>query len=285
MTEIVRCAASSRFAIILPMIAASCAVVHAQTRPGPIPTVNDAPVVLRPATPTNVEAPPVPVDQIIQRFAQNEERLAHARPEYTYRKTVKVQEFDETGKPSGALEFTNEASPGPDGKMYERSVKHSFSTLESINMVEEDTAPIAKLPMFPFTARQLPKYDFLYAGKQKLDELDTYFFQVHPKQVERQVGLFDGVIWVDSEDFVIVKMTGKWVTELGVITSPQFPFAVYDSYRENVAGKDWFPSFIRSTGSVPTKNGSAQLRLTVTWENYKPAAAAASPNKPHPQTN
>lgn len=257
------------------------AALRAQTRPGPIPPGKEDPVVLRPATPTNVEPPPVPVAQIIQTFAQNELAMAQARPNYVYRKSVKVQEYDDTGKAAGELQFTNEAYMGPDGKTYERSLKHALSTIESTNMVEEDTSPLLRLPMFPFTPRELPKYDFNYLGKQKLDELNTYIFEVHPKQVERTVGLFDGVIWVDTEDLVIVKTTGKWVTELGVVTSRQFPFSVYDTYRENVSGKIWFPAYIRSDGAVPTKNGAAQLKLTVAWQDYKPAAPAAAPQPQH----
>ena len=266
-------------------IAASCGLLatamRAQTRPGPIPPGKEDPVVLRPATPTNVEPPPVPAAQIIQTFAQNELAMAQARPNYVYRKSVKVQEYDDTGKAAGDLQFTNEVYAGPDGKTYERAVKHALSTIESMNMVEEDTSPLSRLPMFPFTPRELPKYEFTYLGKQKLDELNTYIFEVHPKQVERTVGLFDGVIWVDTEDLVIVKTTGKWVTELGPVTSRQFPFTVYDTYRENVSGKIWFPAYLRSDGAVPTKNGAAQLKLTVTWQDYKPAAPAAPPQPQH----
>lgn len=269
----------SRLSILASEIVLLACPVLAQTRPGPLPPGREDPVVLRPATPVNVEPPPVPVDRIIQTFSQNELAMEQARPNYTYQRSVKVQEYDETGKPSGDLQFTNETFVGPDGKMYERSLKHPLSTIESMNMVEEDTAPLSRLPMFPFVPRQIPKYDFVYAGKQKLDELNTYIFEVHPKQVERTAGLFDGVIWVDAEDLVIVKTTGKWVTELGVVTSRQFPFSVYDTYRENVAGKLWFPAYIRSDGAVPTKAGSAQLKLTVTWQDYKSAVPPAT--NPH----
>jgi hypothetical protein len=121
---------------------------------------------------------------------------------------------------------------------------------------------------------------------QKLDGLATYVFEIKPKQVERSRALFDGVVWVDSTDFAIVKTTGKWITELGEVSSPQFPFTTYDSLRENVAAKQWFPSYIRSDASVPLKNSNLHVRLTVLWQEYKPATpapaktGAASPDHP-----
>jgi hypothetical protein len=67
-----------------------------------------------------------------------------------------------------------------------------------------------------------------------------------------------------------VKSTGRWLTELGDVASVQFPFKILDTYRENVEGKIWFPGYLRSEDTVPTKNGPIRVRLTVRWEKYKP---------------
>ncbi len=212
--------------------------------------------------------------------------MLKARSGYTYRKIVRVEELDDNGQTTGKFELASQSYFGPDGKLYEQGVNHPASTMQIFNIQPEDTDILWRIPMFPLISSQLPKYDVAYIGTEKLDDLTTYIFQIHPKQVERTIALFDGVVWVDNEDFVIVKTTGKWITELGEVTSPRFPFTVFDTYRENVAGKDWFPAYVRSDASIPAKQGPVHVRLTVLWQDYKPGTAtkSASPgDAPHPQ--
>jgi hypothetical protein len=251
--------------------------VSAQTRPGPIPPpANAPPPVAIPAEPSP-EAPPVPVPEIIKRFSENEQAMLQAHGAYGYRKSVRVEELDENGKPVGTFQFSTVLAQTPDGRTYERELKHPETSLNVLNLEPESLTPLLKIPPLPFTAAQLVRYDLKYLGTQKLDELNTYIFRVEPKQVERQRAYFKGVIWVDDQDFVIVKTMGHWVTELGEISTDNFPFKFFDTYRENVQGKIWFPSYLRSDDSVNTKNGLVHVRLIVRWEDYKPRTAAPAP--------
>jgi len=245
----------------------------AQTRPGPIPPpANAPPPVAIPAEPSP-EAPPVPVPEIIKRFSENEEAMFRAHAAYGYRKVVRVEELDENGKPAGTFQFSTVLTQLPDGRTYERELKHPETSLNVLNLEPESLTPLLKIPPLPFTVAQLGHYDLKYLGTQKLDELNTYIFRIEPKQVERQRAYFKGVVWVDDQDFVIVKTMGHWVTELGEISTDNFPFKFFDTYRENVQGKIWFPSYLRSDDSVNTKNGLVHIRLIVRWEDYKPRTA------------
>ena len=234
-----------------------------------------------PGPPKAPEAPPIPADEIIKRFTENEDAMMHAREGYSYRKTVRVQEMDNQGQTTGEFDLVIDATIGPDGQLAETVVKHPPSTMMILNVVEEDTDLLKRIPLFPFTTSQAPKYNITYMGKQKLDEINTFIFQVKPKQVERTKALFDGVIWVETGDFAIVKSTGKWITELGEVKPPQLPFTTFDSLRENVAAKEWFPAYMRSDTDIPTKNSDVHLRLTVLWQDYKPGGASAT----QPQTS
>jgi hypothetical protein len=88
------------------------------------------------------------------------------------------------------------------------------------------------------------------------------------------------VVWIDDHDLAVVKTYGKWVTELGDVHSPVLPFTLFDTYRENVEGKFWFPNYARSDDSIRRKNGEVRLRLTVRWTDYKPAAGAPKIQSP-----
>jgi hypothetical protein len=249
----------------------------AQTRPGPLPPpANAAPATVIPSEP-KPDAPPVPIPEIIKRFSENEDLMLRAHAAYGYQKVVRVEELDDNGKPAGAFQFTTVLAQAPDGRTYERELKRPETTLNVLNLEPESLNPLLRVPPLPFTTAQLVHYDLKYLGTQKLDELNTFIFRVEPKQVERQRAYFKGVIWVDDQDFVIVKTMGHWVSELGEISTDNFPFKFFDTYRENVQGKIWFPSYLRSDDSINTKNGLVHVRLIVRWEKYQPRAATAAP--------
>jgi hypothetical protein len=248
----------------------------AQVRPGPIPPPTNAPPVVGIDAEPKPDPPPIAPDEIVKRFTENEEANLRAHAGYAYRRVVQVQEVDDQGKVTGTFEYNTEIAQLPDGRVYEREVKHPESSLNVVNLEPDDLSVLSKIPPLPFTATQAPKYDFTYLGTQKLDELNTYIFRVKFKQVERSKAYFDGVIWVDDQDFVIVKTTGRWMTELGEVTTQNFPFKFFDTYRENIQGKIWFPSYVRSDERITTKKGTFHVRLIVRWEDYKPLSAATA---------
>jgi hypothetical protein len=58
------------------------------------------------------EPPTLPIDQVIKKLAQQEDLYFTARSHYTYRKTIRIQEFGPDGKPSG--EYVLVTQPGRD---------------------------------------------------------------------------------------------------------------------------------------------------------------------------
>src|SRR5205823_12716475 len=60
------------------------------------------------------EAPPsVPEAEIVKRFSQKEDDYVLSRAHYTYKKTIRIQEFGADGQPSG--EFVLVTQPGREG--------------------------------------------------------------------------------------------------------------------------------------------------------------------------
>lgn len=220
--------------------------------------------------------PPIPVEEIIRRLAQKEDEFARARSGYTYRKTIRVQEFGEDNKSSGEFQVTTEPAVAPDGKRYEKIVQQPPSTLRRLPLAPEDLEILARIPAFPLVTDQLNKYELTYAGKQPVDELTTYLFRVKPRQLERKNAYFEGLVWVDDRDLVVVKTYGKWVTEVGDVSTPQLPFTLFETQRENIDGKFWFPNYARSDDTLNLKSGEVRIRLTIRWTDYKPVAAASS---------
>jgi hypothetical protein len=227
-------------------------------------------------------APPsIPPEEIIKRFSQKEDQYIVARAGYSYKKTVRLQEFGPDGKPAGELSLVIEAKPGPDGKMYEKTIERPQSSLQFLEMGPEDFQSLARMPAYALTTGQLAKYDLKYLGKELVDEIDCYIFQVKPKTVERAHYYFDGIVWVDAAYLEVVKTYGKWVNDLGDMRSPTMPFNIFETYREDVDGKYWLPNYMRSDDTLNLKDMNVQVRLVIKWTDYKPIpAAGAAPAPP-----
>lgn len=236
--------------------------------------------------------PPAPPsmapEEIIKRFSQKEDQYIVARAGYSYKKTVRLQEFGPDGKPSGELSLVIEAKPGPDGKIYEKTVERPQTSLHFLELGPEDFQALARMPAYPLTTGQLAKYDLKYLGKELVDEVDCYIFQVKPKSVERAHFYFDGIIWVDAAYLEVVKTYGKWVNDLGDTRSPTMPFNIFETYRENVDGKYWLPNYMRSDDTLNLKDANVQVRLVIKWTDYKPIPApgtAPAPSVAPPKPN
>jgi hypothetical protein len=224
------------------------------------------------------EAPPtLPPTEIIKAVTQREDSFAAARPQYAYRRTIRIQEFGLDGKPSGEYLSTYDAVRTADGKIYERALTAPESTLQALQFEPDDIQALLRMPAFPVTTSQLSKYNVQYLNTETVDEVDCYIFQVSPKTLERQHPLFDGVIWVDQKYLEVVKTYGKWVTDLGEFHPPTLPFTTFETYRENVDGKYWLPDYSRADGMLKLKDRDVPIRVTIKWTNFKPFPAAPAP--------
>ncbi len=227
-------------------------------------------------------APPsLPPIEIIQIFSKKEEIYQSTRPTFAYRKTIRIEEFGPDGRPSGEYLATYDAARSGDGKLYEKAISAPESSLQYLSFEPEDAQALTRIPQYPVTASQLSKYDVKYLNTEKVDEVDCYIFQVSPKTLDRQHPLFDGIIWVDQKYLEVVKTYGRWVTDLGPIQPPTLPFGMFETYRENVDGKYWFPDYSRADGTYKMKDRNLPIRVTIKWTNFRAFPAAdTAPNPP-----
>jgi hypothetical protein len=49
---------------------------------------------------------------------------------------------------------------------------------------------------------------------------------------------------------------------------------LFETYRENVDGKYWFPNYTRSDGTVNLKGLEIPMRLVIKWTDFKPIPSA-----------
>jgi len=260
-------------------VAVGGSVANAQDAQGPLtPAPTEGHDVRRLGTEPEPSAPPsLPPDEIIRRFSAKEDQFIAARPNYGSRKTIRIDEFGEDGKPAGQFLMVTEATRAANGQVINKMVQKPQSTLHYFNLETEDVRELDRIPAFPLTTSQLAKYDLKYIGEEQVDELDCYIFKVKPKVLDRTHAYLDGLVWVDTKYVEVVKTYGRWVNELGEVRSATLPFTLFETYRENVDGKYWFPNYARSDDVLHLKEVSVPVRLVIKWTEFKvlPAAGAA----------
>ncbi|HXQ26710.1 MAG TPA: hypothetical protein VN822_09910 [Candidatus Acidoferrales bacterium] len=214
------------------------------------------------------DTPSIPVDQIIQQFAAREAEFKEERENFTYTQTFVVQTIDSGGQPDGEYRMTSDIVFTPAGKRYETVTYAPPPTLERVTLSEQDLDDLRNVQPFVLTAAELPKYNVTYVGRQQVDEIGAYVFDVGPKQIEKNQRYFQGRIWVDDRDLEIVKTDGKAVPDIRKGDNENV-FPRFETYRENIEGHYWFPTYTHSDDVLHFKTSDVHLRMTVHYSDYK----------------
>ena len=220
---------------------------------------------LKPAKPTVIT-----VEEIIHRFAAKEKDFKLAREHYTFRQSVKVQAMDgDTVK--GQYAETFDVLVDDKGRRVENVVFAPQSSLDEggLTMTREDLEDLRHRLPFVLTSDELGEYDVLYVGQQQQDELNTFVFDIAPKQIQKDKRYFQGRIWVDDQDFQIVKTNGKTVPDIRKKKGQENLFPSFTTWREQIDGKYWFPSYTLADDTLHFSGGDIRIREILHYEDYK----------------
>jgi len=209
-------------------------------------------------------------EQIIQKFAAKEKEFKLARENYAYRQSLTVQTLD-GDTVNGEFKEVEDVTFDDKGKRLEHVVFAPQSSLQGITMTKEDFDDIRTRMPFVLTTDEIPEYQILYVGKQRIDEVGTYVFDVAPKQIEKNKRYFQGRIWVDDRDFQIVKTYGKNVPDLGVKKrgGQENLFPNFTTWRDQVDGKYWFPVYTKVDDVLHFSSGDIHIKQIVKYTDYK----------------
>ena len=209
---------------------------------------------------------PVNVDEIIRSFTAKETEFRHALSEYAFTRDATVQTIGMGGQITGEYHRTSQFVFNDNNERFEKITFFPLPTLTEINITQEDLDDLGGVQPFALEASKTAQYNFTYVGKEKVDELDTYVFDVAPKVIPKKVSerFFQGRIWVDQQDVQIVKVKGKGVPE----GDQRFP--IFETYRQQVDGHYWFPVYTYSDDQLDFPKGdSVHLRMLVRYTDYK----------------
>jgi len=208
------------------------------------------------------------VEEIIKRFSLKEKEFKEARDQYTFRQDVKVMTLD-GDTPDGYYQQVFDVTFDDKGRKIKNVVYSPQPTLTRIGMTQEDFDDIENRLPFVLTSDEIGEYDILYVGQQKQDELNTYVFDVAPKQIVGKKRYFQGRIWVDNHDFQIVETYGKTVPDIRKKKNNENLFPKFTTWREQIDGQYWFPTYTRAEDTLKFAMGDVKIREIIKYTNYK----------------
>jgi hypothetical protein len=207
---------------------------------------------------------PIAISEVVRRFAAAESENRVARNNYTFTQDFDAMTIGEAGSVTGRFHRVSDIVLDDRGNRVEKITFFPPSTLTELGITNEDMQDLAGVQPFALATEDLPKYQVDYIGKEKVDELSTYTFDVKPKTIVKGERYFQGRIWVDDQDLQIVKAKGQAVPE---VKDQKFPH--FESYRENIDGRYWFPTYIYVDDILDFKRNSVHLKMVVRFTNYK----------------
>lgn len=209
---------------------------------------------------------PAEVDRIVRAFTAKETGFRQALNEYRFKRDAVVQTIGMGGQVTGEYRRVSNFAFDDQSDRYEKITFMPASTLTEITVSAEDIEDLGGVNHFALELAKIGQYDLAYAGKEKIDEIDTYVFDVTPKVIPKKVSerFFKGRVWVDEQELQIVKVRGKGVPE----GEQRFP--IFETYREQVDGKFWFPTYTYADDQLVFKNGQVvHFRMRVRYTEYK----------------
>jgi hypothetical protein len=216
------------------------------SQPAAVQSVSTSPGVslAQPATRT-----PVSIDQVIDQIIQRE----HALIQFLKNRTPLVETYLQNLTPDSKLG----AAPKEDhyflGRFDMAEVERRDYLAKQTSLQRSLMGGVTRLfriqyqPMgfswMVFADRQnfdRNHYDFHYVRREFLGEVRCLVFEVTPKK-NAGSGLFEGQIWVEDQDYNIVRLNGTYVPR------PKNAFYFHmDSWRLNLLPGYWIPAYIYS---------------------------------------
>lgn len=226
--------------------------------------------------PMDISEPSTPPDEIIRKFATRETEFQEALNHYTFRRTANSEILDDDGKVIGQWYEVDDVVFDSTGRRTEKVVYAPQNTLEQADviMMPSDLQDIQKGYSFLLTTEEIAQYNAKYVGRQKVDELACYVFDVSPKQIEKNKRYFDGRIWVDATDLQIVVADGIMVPN-GTKKGDEDLHPPFMTWREQVDGHYWFPVYTKAEGILHFPGGrgymarDVHMRNTIKYSDYK----------------
>jgi hypothetical protein len=222
----------------------------------------------------NLDTPTIAPDQIIKEFTAKEDEYNQAYYHYTYRRVGKVETLNDDNKVDGQWYEVDDVIFDPTGRRTEKVNFAPPSSLTRVMMTPSDMQDIQHNWQFVLTPDNIGQYDVKYVGQQKVDEIETYVFDITPKTLDKNNRRFLGRVWVDEQGLQIVVSNGRMVPD-DTRKGHEDLHPPFMTWRQQIDGHYWFPVYTKGEGILHFSGGygymeeEVHIRETVKYTDYK----------------
>ena len=211
-------------------------------------------------------------EEVIKRAAANETMLKAAERDFYYRQDILVQTFGEANSVRAQLHRVSEMTYDSSGNRTEKIIEYPPSPLAAmIGVLQPDFKSILGVDQYFLMPDLVSSYSIKFAGRKKVDDLSTYVFDVEPADArhfpkrDKNDHPFKGTVWIDEQDFQIVKFEGRAV--IGKDENASYP--KFECYRENIERGIWLPSLAYARDVLDLKRVDLPIKIEIKYTGYK----------------
>src|SRR6185369_141865 len=121
-------------------------------------------------------------DRIIQAFTAKEGEFRRALNNYSFKRDALIQSIGMGGQVMGEYHRVSNFTFDDQGNRYEKITFFPMSTMGE-TVTAEDIEDLGGIEPFALEPSKIAQYNIRYVGKEKIDELNLYIFDVAPKVI------------------------------------------------------------------------------------------------------
>jgi hypothetical protein len=191
-----------------------------------------------------------------------------AAARYIYYAELTIETVSQADTITGKYFRFSQISYAADGTRQERVVEDKSTLPKEVHIGTSSANNLTRVYQFLLTPDTFGKYEFNYVGRERIDELNCYVFDVRPtvkmpdpdKSPERYL---KGRVWIDDQDLQVVKAAGEALPEQSAHRTSRF-----ETYFQNYADY-WFPAYTSADDGVKVGKGFARVIVKLRFTGYK----------------
>lgn len=209
-----------------------------------------------------------PPPGLLRRIAARETETAQEQSTYTYRQNVSIGELSGLGAMLGEYREVRDIVFSPEHERTEQMIGTVSNTLSRLKLTDEDFSDIRKVQPFLLTNDEAFLYQTAYRGEENIHGMDCFVLRIQPRQILAGQRLFDGMIWVDEQDYSIVQSAGQAVPQIVSMRNENL-FPHFTTVREKMPSGFWFPVLTYADDTLSFRTGPQRIRLTIRYSDYR----------------
>ncbi|MBK9155077.1 MAG: hypothetical protein IPM25_12815 [Chloracidobacterium sp.] len=130
---------------------------------------------------TRIDLDQAEIDRIVKKFTKNEALFRQALNVYAFNRYATISTVGLGGQITGTYRRDSYLTFNEAGDRFERILLAPVSTLTEISVTAADIENLGGIDPFAIEPKVVDQYKFTYLGKENIDGLDLYVFDVGPK--------------------------------------------------------------------------------------------------------